>query len=110
MNNEDLYSAINNKKLEVKNTVFLHKETIEKLKKYDLSKAKIIVLTVTILLAIINYFTKFVGLLLYLLIICAVLFIVIFLLDFYIQNKIKRLEYEIRKLEQFFKELQSKEK
>lgn len=104
----DVKQLVNNKQLEVKNTVYLYSNEIEKLEKIKLNNIKFCLISLTILLAGISYVKKFTGLTFIVFIICSILTILIFIVDYYIKNKINHLKKEIKKLEQFFIELDNK--
>lgn len=108
MNQEEIQNQINNKKLEVKNKVFLNKEKIEKLKKYDINKIIHILIVTTILLLIVNYFNNFIGLPFLLFIVSSITLIISIILNFYVKSTIRKLNNEIKKLEFYFKELDTK--
>ena len=101
----DVNEQINNKKLEVKNTVYLNKEKIEKLQSYKFGKIKLILILIIIIAGIVGYFNDFIGLSLAILTISIVLLVMVFVLEFYIKATIKKLQKQIRNLELYFKEL-----
>lgn len=108
MNNNDIQASINNKQLEVKNTVYLNKERVEKLQKYNFDKIIIVLFIVICLLAIFNYFNNFIGLPFIILIIFCTLLIFSIAINFYIKHEIKKLNYQIKNLELYFSELNEK--
>lgn len=108
MNQEEIKTAINNKQLEVKNIVFLNKEKIEKLEKYKFSKINIILLIITISLGIFNYFNNFIGLPFIIFVISLLIFLVSIMCSMYIKVTINKLSNQIKNLELYFKELESK--
>ena len=108
MNQDDIQNSINNKQLEVKNTVYLNKEKIERLEKYNFNKISLVLFIIILLLVILNYFNNFIGLLFIVLILASVLFVISLIINIYIKSTIKKLNKQIRNLELYFKELDSK--
>ena len=103
----DVNEQINNKKFEVKNTVYLNKEKIEKLQSYKFGKIKLILILIIIIAGVVGYFNDFIGLSLVILTISVVLLITVFILEFYIKATIKKIQSQITNLELYFKELDS---
>ena len=106
--NDDIQNLVNNKQLEVKNTVYLNKEKIEKLEKYNVSKINSILFIILLLLIVLNYFFDFIGLPFILLILVSMLFVLSLTIKIYIKITIKKLNAQIKNLELYFKELESK--
>lgn len=106
--NEEIKENVNNKKLEVKNTVYLYNNEIEKLEKINLEKFKLYLVIITILLGSISYIKEFIGLSFILFIIFIILTIIIFIIDIYAKKRIVKLKHRIKELEQFFLVLESK--
>ena len=98
-------NLINNKKLEVKNTVFIYKEKIEKLESYNLNKYILINIIISVILGLISYFTSFLEIPTFLFVLSIVTLIALILFIVYKNITIKKLKNKIRNLELFFKEI-----
>lgn len=106
--NENIKADVNNKQLEVKNTVYLYNNELEKLEKIDLSRVKICLTSVTAILGGISYVKNFKGLSFVSFIICIILTITSFSLDIYLKKRVAYLKQRIKELEKFFLELDAK--